>query len=69
MIEIIFVVEEADEGGYLARALGQSIITEGDDLEQLRNNIRDAVCCHFETPEEAPKMIRMHFIKEEVFAA
>ena len=69
MIEIIFVVEEADEGGYLARALGQSIITEGDDLEQLRTNIRDAVRCHFETPEEAPKMIRMHFIKEEVFAA
>lgn len=48
MNEIIFLVESAVEGGYTARALGESIFTEGDDLDELRNNIRDAVGCHFE---------------------
>lgn len=56
------------EGGYTARALGESIFTEGDDLENLRSNIRDAVDCHFE-PQEKPKIIRLHFVSEEVIAA
>lgn len=68
MNEIIFLVEEADEGGYTARALGESIFTEGEDLENLRSNIRDAVDCHFE-PAEKPKVIRLHFVSEEVIAA
>ncbi|MGB7070858.1 MAG: hypothetical protein WBD22_15305 [Pyrinomonadaceae bacterium] len=68
MREIIFLVEEADEGGYTARALGESIFTEGDGLEDLRANIRDAVACHFE-PEDKPKIIRLHFVSEEVIAA
>ena len=68
MNEIIFLIEEAVEGGYTARALGESIFTDGDDLEDLRVNIRDAVDCHFE-PEEKPKMIRLHFVSEEVIAA
>ena len=68
MNEIIFLIEDAVEGGYTARSLGESIFTEGDDLENLRMNIRDAVDCHFE-PEEKPKMIRLHFVSEEVIAA
>lgn len=56
------------EGGYTARALGESIFTEGDDLENLRSNIREAVDCHFE-PQEKPKIIRLHFVSEEVIAA
>lgn len=48
MNEIIFVVEEAPEGGYLAKALGESIFTEADTLEDLRLMVRDAVACHFE---------------------
>lgn len=68
MNEIIFLVEDAIEGGYTARALGESIFTEGDDLDNLRANIRDAVDCHFE-PDEKPKMIRLHFVSEEVIAA
>ncbi len=67
MNEIIFLVESAIEGGFTARALGESIFTEGDDLEDLRANIRDAVNCHFET-EEKPKVIRLHFVHEEIFA-
>jgi hypothetical protein len=47
MKEIIFVVEEAPEGGYTAHALGASIFTEADDLNSLRKQIRDAVNCHF----------------------
>jgi dephospho-CoA kinase len=48
MSEIIFLVEEAPEGGFTARALGESIFTEADDLAMLETNIRDAVRCHFE---------------------
>lgn len=68
MNEIIFLVEDAVEGGYTARALGESIFTEGDDVDNLRANIRDAVDCHFDA-DEKPKMIRLHFVSEEVIAA
>jgi hypothetical protein len=65
MTEIIFLVEEAPEGGYTARALGESIFTEGDDLAMLEANIRDAVRCHFEE-NERPRMVRLHFTREAV---
>lgn len=52
MTEIIFLVEEAPEGGYTARALGESIFTEADDLEGLERNVRDAVRCHFDEGEQ-----------------
>jgi len=68
MNEIIFLVEEAPEGGYTARALGESIFTEADDLESLHEMVRDAVRCHFEE-DKRPKVIRLHFVKEEVIAA
>ncbi|MDT7602413.1 MAG: hypothetical protein QOF61_410 [Acidobacteriota bacterium] len=48
MDELIFLVEAAPEGGYTARALGVSIFTEADDLDDLRERVRDAVRCHFE---------------------
>lgn len=67
MNELIFLVEEAAEGGYTARALGASIFTEADDLASLRGQIRDAVLCHFEDGQ-APKVIRLHFVREEVLA-
>lgn len=67
MNEIIFLVDEAPEGGYQARALGESIFTEADDLENLHARVRDAVQCHFEQ-DQAPKIIRLHFVREEVIA-
>jgi predicted RNase H-like HicB family nuclease len=67
MNEIIFIVEESNEGGYEAKALGYSIFTDGDDIEGLKKNIKDAIRCHFE--ENPPKIVRLHLIKEEVFAA
>lgn len=68
MNEIIFAVEEAPEGGYVARALGHSIFTEADALPHLRDAVRDAVRCHFDK-DERPKLIRLHFVREEVIAA
>jgi len=65
MNEIIFLVEEDIEGGYIAKALGESIITQGETLEELRKNIKDAVNCHFEENQK-PKIIRLHIVKEEV---
>lgn len=67
MNEIVFVIEDAPEGGYTARALGESIFTEGDDLPALQKNIRDAVRCHFDDKEK-PKVIRLHFVREELLA-
>ncbi|MFZ0427359.1 MAG: 2-oxoisovalerate dehydrogenase [Acidobacteriota bacterium] len=67
MKEIIFLVEEAPEGGYVARALGASIFTEADRLEDLPEQLRDAVRCHFEE-EELPSIIRLHFVREEIIA-
>jgi len=45
--EIIFLIEESNEGGYEARSIGHSIFTEADDLDELKANIKDAVQCHF----------------------
>ncbi|MEA2489184.1 MAG: hypothetical protein QOH21_976 [Acidobacteriota bacterium] len=67
MSELIFLVEEAPEGGYTARALGASIFTEADDLAGLEVNVRDAVRCHF-VEEERPRVVRLHFTREEVIA-
>ncbi|MDO9213127.1 MAG: 2-oxoisovalerate dehydrogenase [Methylococcales bacterium] len=58
MQEIIFLVEDAPEGGFTARSLGDSIYTDADTVAQLHSNVRDAVACHFEDPEK-PGIIRL----------
>ena len=68
MIEIVFVVEQAPEGGFTARALGESIFTEADEEAQLRTAVQDAVHCHF-GEGESPKVIRLHFVRDELLAA
>jgi hypothetical protein len=67
MTEIIFLVEESHEGGYEARALGYSIFTDGDTMEELKQNVREAVRCHFDA--DLPKVIRLHFVREEIITA
>jgi len=67
MKELIFLVESDPEGGFNAQALGYSIFTEGDTEEELKQNILDAVKCHFEALE-TPALVRLHFVKEEVMA-
>ena len=66
--EIVFLVEDAPEGGFVARALGESIVTEADDVAQLHRNVRDAVRCHFEEGA-GPGIIRLHFVRDEVLVA
>jgi hypothetical protein len=68
MNEIIFQIDEAPEGGYTARALGHAIFTEADTLDALRANVRDAVRCHFDEGQ-GPRLIRLHFVHDEVLAA
>ena len=65
MNEITFLIEESLEGGYEARALEASIHTEADNMSELKNSIRDAVKCHFDE-NEMPRIIRLHFVREEV---
>jgi hypothetical protein len=69
MDEIIFVVEEMEEGGYRAKALGVSIYTEAESMPQLKEAVRDAVHCHYDDADERPKMIRLHLVKDELIAA
>jgi len=66
--EVIFLVEEAPEGGYTAKALGHSIFTEADSWDELKRAIRDAVQCHFDEADR-PDMIRMHAVRDEVMVA
>jgi len=66
--EIIFEVTEAEEGGYCASALGYGITTQGETLEELRSLVRDAVECYFDDPSQAPSIIRLHFLRDEVLA-
>ncbi len=65
--EIIFLVEEDPEGGLTARALGYSIFTEADNLEDLKEEIKDALKCHFDMEENIPSVIRLHIVKEDIF--
>jgi hypothetical protein len=66
--EIIFLVEEDPEGGYTAKALGYSILTEGRDLDELKSMVQDAVSCHFGNARKPP-IIRLHIVKDEVIPA
>lgn len=69
MTEIVFVVEEDPDGGYTARAIGESIFTEADKFNTLKEMVRDAVRCHFLDENTRPKTIRLHFVRDEVIAS
>jgi predicted RNase H-like HicB family nuclease len=67
MSEIIFEVREDEvDGGYTASALGYGIHTQGDTLPELRAMVKDAVKCYFDESTQAPKIIRLHFVRDEV---
>ena len=71
MTEIIFEVSEDEaDGGYVAAALGHAIATQGETVEELREMVRDAVRCHFgdDAAGPMPKIIRLHFVRDEVIA-
>lgn len=66
--EIVFEVKQEEDGGYSAQAVGESIFTQGDTWDDLREMVRDAVKCHFDEGQ-APSIIRLHLLHEEVFEA
>ena len=69
MTEIIFEVREDEaDGGYTASALGVGVHSQGDTLAELRANVKEAVDCYFDETMEAPKVIRLHFVRDEVLA-
>ncbi len=67
MEEVIFMVEESPEGGFVAKGLGVSIYTEADTIELLKTAVVDAVHCHFD--DEKKRIIRLHIVRDEVIAA
>ena len=68
MKELIFVVTDDLEGGYVASALGVGIHTQGETVEELKQMVRDAVDCYFDNAEDKPSLIRLHFVRDEVMA-
>ncbi|TVQ64369.1 MAG: 2-oxoisovalerate dehydrogenase E1 subunit beta [Phycisphaerales bacterium] len=69
MTEIVFLIEEDPDGGLTARAIGHSIFTQADDMDALKEMVRDAVRCHFPDESSRPKLIRLHSVRDEVIAA
>ncbi len=68
--EIIFeVTDDEVDGGYSASALGYGIHTQGDSIEEVRSNVREAVDCYFDETMERPGLIRLHFVRDEVLVA
>ena len=69
MSEIVFLVEEDPDGGLTARSLGESIFAEADDMDALKEAVRDAVRCHFPDKNNRPRVIRLHSVRDEVIPA
>jgi hypothetical protein len=65
-MELIFEIRDAEEGGFYARALGHSIFTESETWDELRAQILDAVSLHFEDAAERPRLIQMHYVRDEL---
>jgi hypothetical protein len=57
-----FIVQELPEGGYIAQSMGACIFTEADDLESLKREILDAVCCHFDDSCK-PGRVKLRFVQ------
>lgn len=68
MPEVIFLIEDAPDGGFTARALGVSICTQTETMAELRTMAREDVACHFD-PADAPRVIRLHYVRDEVLVA
>ena len=65
--EIIFeIIEDEVDGGYSASAIGYGIHTQGETLEEIRENIREAFECYFDGELARPELIRLHFAHDEV---
>lgn len=68
MKELIFLIHEAEEGGYYAEAVGIGIFAEGETMAELKKSIRSGIECYYENPSEAPAFAHLHFVKDEIMA-
>lgn len=65
-MELIFEIRDAEEGGFYARALGHAIFTQGETWDDLRANVLEAVSLHFEEAAKRPRLVQMHYVKDEL---
>ncbi len=65
MKELIFEVTQEADGGFTAECLTESIFTQADTWEELREQVKDAVEGYF-FDQPGPKLIRLHFVRDEV---
>jgi predicted RNase H-like HicB family nuclease len=65
-MELIFEIRDAEQGGFYAHALGHSIFTQGETWDELRGNLLEAVSLHFDDATTRPRLIQMHFVKDEL---
>ena len=65
-MELIFEVRDAEEGGYFARALGHGVFTEAETWDELRANVKEAVELHFEDEPVRPRLVQLHYVKDEL---
>jgi hypothetical protein len=65
-MELIFEVRDAEEGGYCARALGHAIVTQAETWEELRANVLEATSLHFEDGAVHPRLVQLHYVKDEL---
>jgi predicted RNase H-like HicB family nuclease len=68
MTELIFEVRDAQEGGFHARALGKPIFTQAETWDELRENVLEAVEVFFDTTDELPKLVQLHYVRDEILA-
>jgi hypothetical protein len=66
VMELIFEIRDAEEGGFFARALGHAIFTEAETWDELRTNVLEAVALHFEDGHARPRLVQMHYVRDEL---
>ena len=69
-MQIIFTVSADETGGFVARwddPLGGGITTQGENLAELQEMVRDAVDGYF-ADGDAPETVRLHFVEDPVIA-
>jgi hypothetical protein len=68
MSELVFEVTQEADGGLVAECLTESIFTQADNWEELRQNVREAVAAYYFDRTERPSMLRLHLVRDEVLA-
>ena len=66
LMELIFEVRDAEEGGFWARALGNAIFTQAETWDELRSNVLEVTTLHFEESPSRPRLVQLHYVKDEL---